>query len=486
MKISQSNNLLNSLWNLFDVLAYPAVFLGFTPFFIERMGAEEFGLWMLVNSILVSFQLLNFGLGAATQRNVARYLGKNDRPGMWQSINTNLSLGLVLLLICMAVGGILILGVRQVGIFNLDPKLHDRMSLLLFITSILVALKFIEQIAHGALKGLENFQVPARINLVVRFSILLANIQLVSMGYDLEYLFGSNLLITFSSFFIYYIFIKKHLPGYTLQLIWEKSSIVEELKYGLHNWVQSVSVILTYQFDRFIVTSVFGLATLSYYSIVATMFNHIHMAYNSLVPWLLPKVARLREEGAELNRLFLTARSFTILAGISSLLVFQFISPALLTLWLGVDLYLKIENLVNLYCVFELFFIFTSARYFFLNGSGYERLLTRLTLQLSAITILAMLVGLWHFQTVEGLVYGLVFGTALGIWLENFIINKKVLKQSTWKEGFLLILPSILATLIIYSSGIWITLALAGLLIVSGYLLFIRTGDFNLKVLLFG
>lgn len=485
-KLLRSSNFINTFWNLLDVMIFPVVFLGLTPFFMREMGTEEFGLWMLINSVLASFQLMNFGLGSATQRNVARFRGRNEGQLVVQSINTNLSLAILLMGICLLVGFGLFTGVKYLNLFHLENLVKGKAADLMLMASFLVSLKFIEQIFQHALKGFENFKVAARLNLAVRFSILLANILLVLSGYGLYAMIGSHIIISLIFLFIHLLAAKKIIPQYHFYIRFEKANILDELRYGIHTWLQSVAVIITYQMDRFIITSFFGLAALSYYTIVATMFNHIHMAFNALVPWLLPKVARLREKGAEVAGLFLSARSFVLIVGIGALLLFYSLSNPIFKLWLGESIYLELAGYVRLFVVFELFFLFTSAPYFFMNANGNERLMTRITWINAIITLSCMLLGIYLFHQVEGLIYGLITGTIIGTILENTLINQHVLHQNPMKESFLIILPSSCAALIVLSSSpIVISLSFITLLI-SAYLLFVRSGEFNLKTLLFG
>ncbi|MDX5321748.1 MAG: oligosaccharide flippase family protein [Bacteroidota bacterium] len=482
----RSKNFLNTFWNLLDVVIYPVVFLAFTPFFIHHMGEEDFGLWMLINSVLISFQLLNFGLGSATQRNVARNMGKEDPEAVYLSINTNLSLAGLLLILCLLLGILLAFGVEYGGLFNLESHLQRKAAWLMIFASALISIKFFEQILQAALKGKEDFKLSSRISLAARFSILASNLAWVITGFGLTEMILAQMAIGILYLFIYLHFVKRSFFGYRLKFELNKANIREELTYGIHTWMQSIAVIVTYQMDRFIVTSFFGLAVLSYYSIAATMFNHIHMSFNALAPWMLPKVAHMREKGKEVIALFLSARSFTLLVAISLLLLFYGLSQPLFHLWLGAELYLKIEGFIELFILFELFFIFTSPRYYFLNANGQERLLTKLTFALSGVTLLGMFSGLFLFDSPEGMLYGLIAGTFVGILLENYVINKQVLRLNTWKESFLLLVPSILAGIIVISTNPMVMLNCSLALVTLCYLLFVRSGEFNLKLLLFG
>ena len=83
---------------------------------------------------------------------------------------------------------------------------------------------------------------------------------------------------------------------YNFRLSFNKSHIKYEINYSVFVWFQSIAVIIAYQGDRILVSYGFGLATLSFYAIVATLFNHIHMAFGAILAWLFPQIVKSSDE----------------------------------------------------------------------------------------------------------------------------------------------------------------------------------------------
>ncbi len=101
-----SKNLKNSVWSIIDVLLYPTIYILFTPYFVQHLGVETYGIWMLINTLIVLMQIFNFGLGVNTQRSVAIALGNKNVSLVPKIVSTNLTTTLVISLICviLAVG----------------------------------------------------------------------------------------------------------------------------------------------------------------------------------------------------------------------------------------------------------------------------------------------------------------------------------------------------------------------------------------------
>ena len=79
-----STNVRNSGWNLANILFYPAAFLAMTPFFIDRLGEDIFGEWMLINSyVYIGVHIIGFGLPVSITAHVAEAIGHNDRKKLY-------------------------------------------------------------------------------------------------------------------------------------------------------------------------------------------------------------------------------------------------------------------------------------------------------------------------------------------------------------------------------------------------------------------
>ena len=73
------------------------------PFLVHHLGARLYGLWVLIGTVLVYYDLLDLGIFSAIQRFVARALGKQSSREANLIINTSLLLfsitGLAIVLI---------------------------------------------------------------------------------------------------------------------------------------------------------------------------------------------------------------------------------------------------------------------------------------------------------------------------------------------------------------------------------------------------
>ena len=102
-KLLTSRNLQNSIWNVIEVLLGPTILFVSIPVFLSQLGAEDYGIWMLVNSIVIVMQAFNLGLNFSTYKHVSIAISKKDNQQISDTLNTNLSFTVVILLVSLVV-----------------------------------------------------------------------------------------------------------------------------------------------------------------------------------------------------------------------------------------------------------------------------------------------------------------------------------------------------------------------------------------------
>lgn len=163
------------------VLAATGFFL--TAFLVHRLGASDFGAWVLIGSVLAYSSLLDFGVGLTVMRFVAEVAHLPDRDQANRLISSAVvvytSVGLVVL-----VGG-LVFAPQIADLFTIAPSAHDRFILAFRISVVGLAVTFPSAVWTAALQGLRDF---ARLNLILvaqTLSVMFAEITVVALGYNI-------------------------------------------------------------------------------------------------------------------------------------------------------------------------------------------------------------------------------------------------------------------------------------------------------------
>lgn len=467
-----SGNIRNSVWNIIDVLLYPALYLFFTPFFIHHLGQELYGLWILVNTLIVFMQVFNFGLGISTLRNVSKCIATGDTKGIARLINSNLALVLLLSAACLLLGTVIALLIRYQSLFHVSVSNRPLAALSVFLAVFIVTAKFIEQIFTNTLIAFERIAVVARYNTISRLANLFVAMALIYKGQSISLVLTCTILISYTSLGLLLVFIRKTLGEFRLRPRWNPLLVKAELRFSTWIWIQSVLVILAFQCDKFLVAYWIGVAGFSFYSIASTMFNHLHMALTAIAPWAMPQLAKRFTAGKDIIRYFLSVRSLVLGLSYLALLSFHLLYLPVFTLWLGPALLSSLSGYLQLFLVFELFFVFTITPYFLLNAMHQERLQTLNTLIYTLLSIAGMLAGYLLTAAVTGLIKGLLCGMVMAVIIQQLLLNNRILKLSAFHESIGLLSPMLLLSVYVYPGTLPVSvrfIALAASICCFGY-----------------
>ena len=177
--ITRSTNVRNSSWNLANILVYPTAFLAVTPFFINRLGEDVFGEWMLINSyVYIAVHLVGFGLPHSITAHVAEALGKrsNEKLNAYINASSRLLGRMTILVVLFAV--LLSVYAKWGNEFMFDTYIWKTLA----VASFFIAAKFPEILFQSIYKGYEHYNKAAIFNMANRLIELSIQIILVYEG----------------------------------------------------------------------------------------------------------------------------------------------------------------------------------------------------------------------------------------------------------------------------------------------------------------
>jgi len=478
--IRRSTNVRNSSWNLANILIYPTAFLAVTPFFINRLGEEVFGEWMLINSyVFIAVHLVGFGLPHSITAHVAEALGKgsNDKLNAYINASTRL-LGRMTLIVLLFAGLLFIYTLLDRPVFF---TMYTWKTLV--VATLFIAVKFPETLYQSIFKGFEYYNKSAIFNMSNRLMALGIQIVLVYKGYSLLAIFTANFIINLVIVIIQSGFIYRGLSDYKLILFKGLPERKELYHFGFWTWLQTIIAIVSYQMDRFLVAWFLGTATVTYYVIAATIANHLHMAFEAVVSWLLPKISRLKESRIDTRKYFISIRTFSVGFSLLVLLMLYIVSEPLFTLWLGPEKYEKMIVFFKLFVAFEAVLILSIVPKLYLNGIKALSLITALELMYKSAIIIAMVIFFSIYRTAESIIWGQIVALLLFMPIEYLIVNRRILHKNPLKEGILTMIPSICLICVIASGPVMWKASFILLAFLSYWMIYISEKDFDIKIL---
>lgn len=472
IQLFRNRNIANTLWNISDIFLYPVLFFGSTSFFIHKLGPDAFGVWMLINTIVVSMQLFNFGVGSSVFRNTALYEAQHNVKARDEMVSNALSLTLVLSGISMLLAVVVAYLVYSHGLLRVASGFRSMCAKGIILAGFIVSYKFCEQVFTSYFKAKEQFSKSMLIATGNKLAALLLNIALLAfLPLNIVHLLLVTIAVNLLFLLLAFYLLRRDAGAFrfTFNLRLPR----QEMHFALFSWLQSLVILLTYQSDRYLIVNFFGLAALSYYALTATIFNHLHMGLNAVFPWLAPKLTRLYARNADGRDLYLAARNLLAVCSALCLLLLFLLYPFVFRIILGRHTLVQLSEYVRFFILFELFFAQGIVPTFYFNAMGQERRLFYFLLFSALLTVSAMLVSLGLVHQPLAVLYGLVAAAILAAFVQHMLMNKLILGRAAPLQALLLLLPLLLLSGFMLDIAMlkWIALP-AGLL--SIYLVYVR------------
>lgn len=477
--LKSSGNISNSSWNLANIMIYPVVFLALTPFFINRLGENEFGVWMLVNSyVYIAVHIVSFGMGNSIIAHIAEALGKDNKVSLFNYLNIStrtIAIISVFTIIAAALWYLLLMINIEFFDHNIDK--------ILGIATLLIAAKFWELLYQSILKGFERYDLASLYNIISKMMVLAAQVALVIFNYGLYEIFISNLILNILFVIIQGLVSYRLLPGYSFKNVKSKKEKADLFHFGLWTWLQTIMSVLAYQLDRFVIAIFLGPAITGYYILASTIVNHIHMAFGAVVSWLLPKISRKKESGSNITGYFTTLRSLLLGFGLLSIVIALLTYEPVFTLWLGEDKFNKMGDFFRLFLGFEAYLLMTIVPLFYLNAIKMLKFITLMELMYKTGIIAGLFIAFAIVPTGNSLIIGQYIALVILVPVEYYFINRKLLFDKWYNESLAAFVPTLCISLLVFWNS-WYYMAGALLIAVLFFIkYYLNSTRFNLNLL---
>ncbi|MFJ7847259.1 oligosaccharide flippase family protein [Peribacillus sp. NPDC097206] len=310
----------------------------YTPWMIEQIGQNDFGLYSLATS-LISIFLLDFGLSAAVSRFLSKYHAERDQ----NSVNNILGIiykfyfliGLVLSILLILVYFNLKFIYQELSVNELN-----RFEIVYVIIAIFSIISFPFTPLNGILTSYEKFVKLRLCDLFNKlFSIFLIVVALLN-GYGLYALVTANAFSGLITIAIKLIMVKKNTSikinfGFTSWFLAK-----EIFSFSMWSTIISIAQRFIFNITPSVLGAVSGTISISIFAIASLIEGYIFTIANAINGLFLPKVTRIvNKDDASSILLKLMIKIGRIQLIIIGLIIIGFISIGkdFIYLWIGAD-----------------------------------------------------------------------------------------------------------------------------------------------------
>ena len=343
----------NVLYSVLDYASQPALMLAATPYLLRELGAQQYGLWMLVNSIAATAGGLGGGFGDGATKYVAMYRGRGDRAAVIRSLAAVLAVhsgfGAIaaLAMVCLAP--------MLVGhVFAVEPALLVVGIAAVRISAVLLFVRFIESVFVAAIRGCERYRSTVIISVVCRIVVTGAAIALAAVGYNLGAILWATLIVASVGLCGQMLLAHRFLPiGVHWHTIDLRAGIREVTAFGAFTWIKSSLGILTAYADRLLVAAVLGTGPLAYYALCNQLTQPVPALLAAAFSFIFPNFSALSGSSGlhQAQSRYRTANLIAFTAAGLACIVFVAGASPILRLWLGPAIALRYHGLLRVVAI---------------------------------------------------------------------------------------------------------------------------------------
>jgi O-antigen/teichoic acid export membrane protein len=437
----------NASWNSLGVLVIPLLWIITTPFFVKKLGTSQYGMWMLINSLIGFSGVFSFGLTDATIKFVAKYRILLNESKVVNVINTTIA-------VYMLIGSIICTCTYLLAPYlvnDIFPVESDQVLLAIKAMRIMglgIIIRLVDEVMLALIQGYERYDLTAKTTIAINCFSTGSNLFLISRGFGLVEILLSTLLITTIGICVKVFMSNKYLlknkrlkvlPTIDMELIQEMFS------FGVYSWIQNLGGILFNQMDKFIIASKLGPSKLAYYVICVQVAQQVQVLLSKAFAFLFPFASAAYEQGdvERVRHVYLKSLRLLTVAAVGIGLPIFIFSGNLLSYWMGLNFSQQMSNILRL-LVFSSTIMATSiVPYYYMNGFGLVRLNTIFALSSGTIVALVTFFMIPQFGILGAAMSRLAivpFNIA-----SRVIIHHKVLHDRGMFAGWIVLVPVFLS-----------------------------------------
>ncbi|MEI6021632.1 MAG: hypothetical protein WCR21_10930 [Bacteroidota bacterium] len=453
MSLSRIQFYKNSIWTFLELTSYPLLVILSTPFFISKIGIEQYGLWMLINTITLGINVLNIGVGDTSISLISKFRANNNTDAIKKVFRFNFSFAIFLCLAAALLGGIFYSS-NFIALFYKKENLAFA-GLLLFLGCVSVGIKFIEIAILSVFKAFERFDINSKLQCLSKCSVIITALLLCSFGEGLISILISGIIVNLFNIGIqlFCLFRFKHelLQWPDLQFLKHRT---DYLKYNLWYWLQSSIALFGFLTDKLAVAWFADVKTMGYYYIASMIGTNIHNFFLSFGAFIFPRASYELQAKNNIFPLYFVSRAIIAIIGWLIILGLILGGDFLFQLWLGPETYLQSIFFIKLYLVFEAGMLLIITPFYFNNSSHLIKLNSLFEILIRSSHFIFMLLGHYYYG-INGILYGLILSTFINIPFQYYTFHKLILNIRNFSWLLVLLPVAFLLAYIISTSNVF-------------------------------
>lgn len=304
------------------------------PYLITHLGKENYGIWVLVGSLLGYYGLLRLGVGAGIMRYVPFYLGRDDSKSTSEIVSTGLAIFLLVGLVIFAISMLVAEPIAR--FYKSGPELAS----LIRILGIAAAFGCPMYILDACIRSHERWVAANFVTIASSVARALGLACCVYFGYSIIEMGYVVLAVTAFSLALMCVVFVRSCPGINLRPSMVKFSSAQTLiSFGILTIIITLAYSLTMQGHGLIIGKVISLEAVAIYAIPVLLIGNVRGLSIAPARVFWPRFAYLdgQDNSKKAASLFIRGTRLSAIFASGIMLIVFTLGPCFILLWVGED-----------------------------------------------------------------------------------------------------------------------------------------------------
>lgn len=312
------------------------------PMYLFYLGQEEYGLWLVILSIVSYLGFSNLGIAQSVANFVASTNAKNDYDNIKSIVATGFWIYVLIIILAMIITISMLLFIPLDDYLNVPESLKHVFIPVLLISSVFFLIKLPLSIFNVTLRSLNLIykeQLFLLLFTVIQFigviAVLWNDVGLVG----LSIVYGVTGLLTG---IVLYLYLYKLIPGFSVSRKFASKAMAKELIVpGAYFFILQLAGILIFSTDNIIISVFSGVEHVARYAIAFKVFMMTIGIASVITSSMLPSItaAYALDNNELLSNLYTNALKLCFGLGFLAAAIMVDIGPDLIIMWVGIDNY---------------------------------------------------------------------------------------------------------------------------------------------------
>lgn len=450
-----------------------------TPFVLNQLGPEAYGLLALANVIIGYLIVADMGMDIPIIQTIAEYYAKNELNKKSKFLVATFKIYVAIGLVGMLV--IFMFTDELIRLLSIPSAIQQEAKTVFYLAGLGFFSSIINMWGKAVFNGLHRYDIANGINILSNLFGIVFGVLLINLGYGVIGFFIARIVGFFLSNIVYAIFTLKHIhqanlfPFFDME-VW--SLLKRKVGYG---FILRMSSMVFSKMDQTLIGAWVAIAAVAAYSIPILIAGALSGLIASISHFAFPMASSMNATHSlkEMETFFNRINKVVALLATLSFVPFIVLGDKFIALWINQDL--ALENQTVLLMLLTAFYInscFTIGLNAFIVGIGQLKYFTIYSIARSVVLFIGFLV-LIKFYGMNGAGMSYICSILIDL-MYVFYSLKKVLKFSvisSMRQSFLapFIIGFVFGVALYFARGwitSWITLITAFSAFVILYLLF--------------